>query len=200
MRQTMVSVALTTMLLLGGCGPSRSVQRVAADTQTDLSGRWNETDARLVAEQMVTALMSRPWLKEFVGEKGNKPTVIVGTVRNLTSEHIQTDIFVKDIERELVNSGRVNFVASSQERDEVRSERLDQQSNASEETAKRLAAELGADFMLRGSIKDLVDRADGTETKFYQVDLELVNVETNVKAWMDTKKIKKIVEKSGSSF
>ncbi len=200
MKKSIAAFVVVAVLLIGGCGPSRSVQRVAADTQTDLSGRWNETDARLVAEQMVSALMSRPWLKDFTGEKRKKPTLIVGTVRNLTSEHIQTEIFVKDIERELVNSGRVNFVASSQERDEVRSERLDQQNNATEETAKRLAAEAGADFMLRGSIKDLVDRVEGTETKFYQVDLELVNVENNVKAWMDSKKIKKVVEKSGSSW
>jgi len=200
MKQSMVAAVVIVVLLFSGCGSSRSVQRVAADSQTDLSGKWNETDARLVAEQMVDALTSRPWLKSFTAETGKKPTVIVGTVRNLTSEHIQTDIFVKDIERELVNSGKVTFVASKEERDEVRSERVDQQSNASEETAKRLAAEAGADFMLRGSIKDLVDRVDGTETKFYQVDLELVNVETNVKAWMDSKKIKKVVERSGSSW
>lgn len=188
------------VLLLIGCGPSREVSRIGADQQTDLSGKWNETDSRLVAEQMISSVLGRPWLSEFVSANSKKPIVIVGTVRNLSSEHIQTDIFVKDIERELVNSGKVTFVASKQEREEVREERLDQQVQATEETAKRLAAEAGADFMLKGSIKDVVDRVDGTETKFYQVDMELVNVETNEKVWIDTKKIKKVVERSGSSW
>ncbi len=188
------------VLLLIGCGPSREVSRIGADQQTDLSGKWNETDSRLVAEQMISSVLGRPWLSEFVSANSKKPTVIVGTVRNLSSEHIQTDIFVKDIERELVNSGKVTFVASKQEREEVREERLDQQVQATEESAKRLAAEAGADFMLKGSIKDVVDRVDGTETKFYQVDMELINVETNEKVWIDTKKIKKIVERSGSSW
>lgn len=188
------------VLLLFGCGPSREVSRVAADQQTDLSGKWNDTDSRLVAEQMVSSLAGRPWLNEFISANGKKPTVIVGTIRNLSSEHIQTDIFVKDIERELVNSGKVTFVASKQEREEVREERLDQQTQATEETAKKLAAEAGADFMLKGSIKDQVDRVDGKESKFYQVDMELINVETNEKVWIDTKKIKKIVERSGSSW
>ena len=188
------------VLLLIGCGPSREVSRIGADQQTDLSGKWNETDSRLVAEQMISSVLGRPWLGDFVTANSKKPTVIVGTVRNLSSEHIQTDIFVKDIERELVNSGKVTFVASKQEREEVREERLDQQVQATEESAKRLAAEAGADFMLKGSIKDVVDRVDGTETKFYQVDMELINVETNEKVWIDTKKIKKIVERSGSSW
>lgn len=183
-----------------GCGPSREVSRIGADQQTDLSGKWNDTDSRLVAEQMISSLIGRPWIGDFVSANGKKPTVIVGTVRNLSSEHIQTDLFVKDIERELVNSGKVTFVASKQEREEVRSERLDQQVQATEETAKRLAAEAGADFMLKGSIKDQVDRLDGKESKFYQVDMELINVETNEKVWIDTKKIKKIVERSGSSW
>jgi uncharacterized protein (TIGR02722 family) len=189
-----------SLSILAGCGPSREVSRISADQQTDLSGKWNDTDSRLVAEQMVSSLTSRPWLGEYLSANGKKPTVIVGTIRNLSSEHIQTDIFVKDIERELVNSGKVIFVASKQEREEVREERLDQQVQATEESAKKLAAELGADFMLKGSIKDQVDRVDGTETKFYQVDMELINVETNEKTWIDTKKIKKLVKRSGSSW
>ena len=187
-------------LVFAGCGSSRQVSRVAADQQTDLSGKWNDTDSRLVAEQMVSSLTGRPWVGDFVSQNNKKPTVIVGTIRNLSSEHIQTDIFVKDIERELVNSGKVTFVANKQEREEVREERLDQQVQATEETAKKLAAETGADFMLKGSIKDQVDRVDGTESKFYQVDMELINLETNEKVWIDTKKIKKIVERSGSSW
>ncbi len=191
---------LVLAFLALGCGSSRQVSRVAADQQTDLSGRWNDTDSRLVAEQMISSLLTRPWLNEFVKINNKKPIIIIGTIRNLSSEHIQSEIFTKDIERELVNSGKVTFVATKKERDEVRQERLDQQSQASEETAKRLAAEAGADYMLRGTITDQVDRIEGTETKFYQVDLELINVETNEKAWIDTKQIKKIVQRSGSTW
>jgi len=117
----------------------------------------------------------------------------VGSIRNLSAEHIEVGTFVKDIERELINSGRVTFVATSAERDEVRGERLDQQSYASEETAKRLAAETGADYMLKGGIKTLIDAVSGKQVKFYQVDLELIAVQTNEKAWIGTKKIKKFV-------
>ncbi|HUI29862.1 MAG TPA: penicillin-binding protein activator LpoB [Candidatus Acidoferrales bacterium] len=187
-------------LLLIGCSSSRQVSRVSADTDVDLSGNWNDTDSRLVAEQMISSLTTKPWLDDFTSQNSKKPAVIVGTVRNLSSEHIQTDAFIDDIERELVNSGKVTFVASKKERQEVRQERLDQQTNATEESAKKLAAETGADYMLQGSIKDIVDRVEGKEVKYYQVDMVLVDLQTSEKVWMDTKKIKKVIDRPSSSW
>jgi uncharacterized protein (TIGR02722 family) len=182
-------------MALAGCTTTK-VSRLSVDAVQDLSGRWNDTDSRLVSEQMVGALTRAAWVEDFASSQKRKPVVIVGTVRNLTSEHIETETFIKDIERELINGGRVKFVANSQERGEVRGERRDQQSNATEASAKRLAAETGADFMLRGSLKTQVDSVEGKQVKYYQVDLELVNIENNEKTWLDTKKIKKLVQQS----
>lgn len=198
----MKNILLAALLsyLFFGCSSSRQVSRVSTDTDIDLSGRWNDTDSRLVAGQMVTSLTTKPWLDNFTSQNAKKPAVIVGTIRNLSSEHIETGTFVDDIERELVNNGKVAFVASKKERQEVREERLDQQSNATEETAKKLAAETGADYMLQGSIKDIVDRSGGTEVKFYQVDMELIDLQSNEKVWMDTKKIKKVIDRPSSSW
>lgn len=199
-RIMVVVLVLSSISLFQGCGPSKTVSRIGTDEVVDLSGRWNDTDSRLTAEQMIKGLLDRPWDEDFQAQNGRKPAVIVGTVRNLTSEHIETGIFIKDIERELVNSSRVKFVASKEERQEIRDERLDQQSFANEETAKNLANETGADFMLKGSIKSQTDAVDGQQVKFYQVDLELINLENNEKVWMDTKKIKKTVEKSSTRW
>lgn len=194
-------LTLSSMLILVGCAaPTRTVSRVAVDEKTDYSGNWNDTDSRLVAEQMIQDLMYRSWVQDFAMDNDRKPVLIVGTIRNFTSEHIQTGTFVKDIERELINSGKVKFVASSQERGEIRQERLEQQSYASDETAKRLAAEAGADFMLQGGIKSNVDATGGKAAKFYQVDMELINVETNEKVWIGSKEIKKIVQKSKTKW
>ncbi len=200
--RTLFTVGILAMILIvtGCAAPTRTVSRVSADEQTDFSGNWNDTDSKLVAEQMIQDLMYRPWLSDYVMENDRKPIFIVGRVRNLSSEHIQTDTFVKDIERELINSGKVKFVASSKERDEIRQERLEQQSYASDETAKRLAAEAGADFMLQGGIKSNVDASGGKASKFYQIDMELINVETNEKVWIGSKEIKKIIRKSKTKW
>ena len=185
------------LLFIIGCGGGRTVKRIATDEVTDLSGRWNDTDSRLVAEAMISEMLSRPWIIDFEQDKLKKPVVIVGTVRNMSTEHINVDVFIKDIERELINSGKVQFVASKGEREEIREERMDQQMYASVETAKKLAQEVGADYFLIGSVKSVEDWFEGKKAVFYSVDLELIDVEKNLKAWIGNKKIKKLIEQSG---
>ena len=183
------------LFLLAGCNPT--VSRVESDTVTDLSGNWNDTDSRLVAEEMIQDVLSRGWLTKFNRNKGKAPTVIVGTVRNLSHEHINTRTFIADMERELINSGEVEFVASAKAREEIRGEVKDQDLNASEATRKAMGNEQGADFMLQGSINSIVDAVSGEQARFYQIDLTLIELGTNRKVWVGQKKIKKTVEKGG---
>ncbi len=180
---------------LSACG--QKVTRVESDTVIDLSGNWNDTDSRLVADEMVQDALSQSWLTRFNREQGNPPTVIVGEVRNLSHEHINTRTFIADIERALINSGEVEFVASSEERQEVRAERKDQDLHASEETRKAMGQETGADFMLKGSINTIIDAISGEQVRFYQVDLTLIDLANNRKVWVGQKKIKKTIEKGG---
>jgi len=183
------------LFLLAACNPT--VTRVDSDSVTDLSGNWNDTDSRLVAEEMIQDVLSRSWLSKFNRSSGKAPTVIVGTVRNLSHEHINTRTFIADMERELINSGEVEFVASAEDREEVRSEVKEQDLHATEETRKAMGQEIGADFMLQGSINSIVDAVSGEQARFYQIDLTLIELGTNRKVWVGQKKLKKTVEKGG---
>jgi uncharacterized protein (TIGR02722 family) len=185
------------LIIISGCGGGRTVKRISPDEVTDLSGRWNDTDSRLVAESMISDMLSRPWLIDFEQDKLKKPVVIVGTVRNMSTEHINVEVFIKDIERALINSGKVQFVASKSEREEIREERMDQQMYASIETAKKLAQEVGADYFLIGSVKSEEDWFEGKKAVAYSIDMELIDVEKNLKAWIGNKKIKKLIEQRG---
>ncbi|MFP4491023.1 MAG: penicillin-binding protein activator LpoB [Spirochaetaceae bacterium] len=201
MRRMLIAIALVSALIITGCATSsRTVQRTAADTQIDLSGRWNDTDSRLVSEEMVQDLMNRPWLNNFRSAEGRAPVLMVGAIRNRSSEHIDTNTFIKDIERELVNSGMVKFVAASDQREQIREERLDQQTQASRETIKRLGEETGADFMLQGNISSTTDAVEGRRVVAYQVSMELVNIETNEKVWIGSKEIKKYIEQKKTKW
>ncbi len=193
-------VVLLALCLTLACGSSRKVYRIDPETQTDLSGKWNDTDARLVAEEMVSDCLSRVWLTNWVAQAGEKPIVTVGTIRNRSSEHIDTETFTTDFERELLNSGHVRFVATTHQRDEIRDERLDQQEWASLETVKRIRNETGADFVLLGGIKSITDEIEGTRVVFYQTDLEMINIESMEKVWIGTKKIKKEISKKKTKW
>lgn len=187
---------IALMVLIGGCASSPKVTRTSSDEVIDVSGYWNDSDSQMVSSEMIADALSRVWIDEWRGASGGKPTVIVGLVRNQSSEHINTRTFTKDLERAFVNSGRVRLVASSDERSGMRSERLDQLRNSTIDTAKSMGKEIGADFMLIGGINSIVDAAGGKKVRFYQVELELINLESNEKVWIGQKKIKKIVEQS----
>lgn len=190
---------LAVGLLLAGCA-SVKVDRLEVDETVDLSGRWNDTDSRLVSEEMISDVLSRPWIDRYRAGRGKDPVVIVGSVRNRSDEHINTGTFVKDLERALINSGEVEFVAASGQRGEIREERKDQAAHASEATAKEEGEEIGADFMLQGAINTISDRIEGKEVKYYQVNLELINIQSHRKAWIGDKKIKKLVKRSRFGF
>lgn len=183
-----------------GCGAETRVTRVDEGVVTDLSGRWNDTDSRMVAESMVKEALEYPWLSNFSQSKHRQPVVIVGTVLNNSHEHINVGTFITDLERELTNSQKVTFVAGQGEREELRTERKEQAMYAREDTQKAPGKEIGADYMMKGTIATILDEADGTKAMFYQVDLQMVDMESNAKVWFGQKKIKKVIEKKRTVF
>jgi len=192
-KQHFLFVAFTT-LFITAC--STSVERLDAQDTVDLSGAWNDTDSQLVAREMIEDSLSRAWISNFVKAEGKDPAVIVGSVRNLSHEHINTNTFIADMERELINSGEVQFVAASGARDEIRAERGDQDLNASEDTRKEMGQEYGADYMMQGQINTIIDVDGKTQVRFYQVNLELISIKDNRKVWVGQKKIKKLIKNS----
>lgn len=196
-RATVLALALP-LLALSACAPR--VTRIDPDQAIDLSGRWNDVDSRMVAEALIAQSFQSPygtgWAIEHAQRHGGeRPVVIVGSIRNRSMEHIPVTTFVRELERAYVNSGQVQVVASRDERDEVRDERLDQQEWASPESRSRLQRETGASYMLQGDIQSIEDSEGGRRVVYYQVDLTLVDLETNAKTWVGQHRIKKFIER-----
>ncbi|MCL2485021.1 MAG: penicillin-binding protein activator LpoB [Endomicrobia bacterium] len=188
-------LALTFCVSMFACSGQR-VTRVNNDQPIDLSGNWNDTDSRLVSQEMITDALGSAWLRDFTEKQGRRPVVIVGDVLNMTEEHINTGTFVQDLARNLTNSGRVTFVASRDQREALRDERADQAEHARASTVSQQGNETGADFMLKGQISSMLDTGSGAQLIVYQVDLEMINIETNERVWMGNKTIRKVVSRN----
>lgn len=194
-KQYWIATVIAIMALsLAGCAAKTRVERIAVDEVRDLSGVWNDTDSRLVSEEMVRDMLGRPWLDRYVRSNGSPPVVIVGQIRNLSHEHINVGTFIKDIERELINSGRVEFVAASGVREGIREERADQDVHAREDTRNLMGQEIGADYMMVGTLNTIVDAEGREQVKYYQANLELISMADNRKVWIGQKEIKKYVQ------
>jgi hypothetical protein len=188
-----VAPGLVLLLLLTGC-VSR-VERVSSDEQIDLSGSWNDTDSRLVAEAMSADILSAGWIFEYGDRRSDRPAIVVGQIQNRTHEHISTATFISDIEQALIDSERVRVLQGGAFREQLRRERSEQQEHASADTAARLGREIGADYVLQGVVSSIVDSSRRERLIYYQVDLQLSNVETTEKVWLGTEEIKKLVRR-----
>ncbi len=193
-RLTSILILLTIIALINACSSKREVARVDPEQQIDLSGRWNDVDSRTTADAMIKQSLGERWIEDFQRKnEGERPVVIVGFVNNKSHEHIDAETFIKDMEKAFIKSGRVRLVQSGDKREEIRAERADQQNFSSEETMKKWGREIGADFMMQGSINSIVDSYKKEKVVFYKINLELTNIETNEIVWIGDKEIKKLV-------
>ncbi len=185
-------------LFLTGCAGT-SVSRVDVSEEIALTDRWNATDSRMVSEEMIDDMLSFPWLdrwRQANADRDRQPTVIVMGVRNRSHEHIETNTFINDLRRAMIRSGQVDFVASGDVRDAIRAERQDQEFQTQAGTAAALAQEAGANFALSGSIDSWVDQLDGRRVTNYQIDLKLIDMQTNREVWAGQKNLQKFQQRS----
>ena len=189
-------LSLFVFIGVAGCG-GLQVKREEVNKEIALTDKWNDEDSRLVAEEMIADMLTFPWMQKFKKKHPDRlPTIIIQKITNKSHEHIAVDAFANDIKRAVMRSGAAEFVVGGAERERIRSERMDQQSHSSEETAKDLGEEMGADFALSGTIHSIVDQLGNKRVTFYQIDLKLVDMQTNREAWNGQKKIKKVQTRS----
>ena len=201
MSQRQYAIGLFLLASLAGCAPAPSkVTRVDPNLTVDLSGKWNDSDSRMVSDEMIATCLNGKWAGEFMEYAGRLPVIMVGTVYNKTDEHISADVFTNDLERAFIESKRERVVQGGAALDEIRAIRQWQKTLSSPEVRQYLREELGVDFVIQGVINKIVDKDANRAVYFYQVDLELTDLNTIEKVWIGQKELKKYVEKGFYSF
>lgn len=205
MRTTTLTAVLVAGLAATACGPTRSVTRTApgATQGGDLSGYWNDIDAEQVAATMIDQCLSAAWISNHQAEQGGDRPVIklMGVIKRTDDRYVNEQYFSKQLERQLLNSGKVRVVAAEgQEGINVR-ERDRQAEHASDDSAKSQGQELGSDYTLQ-TIVNSQNESDGSgrSVRAYLVNMELVNTETNEKVWIGEKKIRKTIKQKSARW
>jgi len=190
----MVRILLFILIAFLSVSCARSVSRVDPGAQIDLSGRWNDSDSRMVAQKMVNELLGSDKFKDYAKATGKKPAIVVGLIRNKTSEHIDADNYIKKIELAIYNSGIADLVESDSFRDKLRQERADQQDFATSSTAAKWGKEVGANLMLFGEMTSETDTYNKKKVVNYITTLFLTDMETNKRIWYGQEEIKKYIK------
>ena len=172
----------------------RTVTRISPQEEVNLSGRWNDTDSRMVADKMTSDFLSSEKYKAYATALGKKPVIITGSIKNKTTEHIDAANYVKKFELAIYNSDVADLVESDEERDKVRLERVQQQDFSDPSTVAEWGRETGANLMLFGEMTSETDTYNNKRVVNYITTLFLTDMETNKRIWYGQHEIKKFIK------
>tara|TARA_B100000902_G_scaffold45221_1_gene52837 strand:+ start:193 stop:777 length:585 start_codon:yes stop_codon:yes gene_type:complete len=155
-----------------------------------LGDKWNNSDSDKMAEFMVNSVLKEAWLSEFQGRYKKKPVVVVDEIENNTSEHIDTGSISSSVRSRLINSRKVRFV-NGKDRTRILKEIASQKVNVRASSRKKGGNQIGADYLLTGTLSSIIAQQGDYKTVTYQADFLLTNIETAEIEWNGNHKIKK---------
>ena len=156
-----------------------------------INDKWNETDARVSSEHLVKNALESPWLNDYELRYKKRPIVVVSSIENRTDEHIDTRALSETIRNSLINSRQVRYV-NKRQRQEILDEMNYQNSGAVDPgLAKRIGKQIGADYLLTGSISSIVAANGKRKNVVYQVEAALTNLQTAEVEWTNIYRSKK---------
>ncbi len=144
----------------------------------DVNGFWNENDIQIVCTDIISQVENSPRIAKFEKDNGRKAIVVVGKIKNESSERIDTRLVAKTLQNSIMNSGILEFVADREERKELNEE------NPSEEV-------VAADFMLNGTVKSMVTNLAREQQRTYYVTIQMVDIESSRVVFSGEKQISK---------
>ncbi|MEQ1721826.1 MAG: penicillin-binding protein activator LpoB [Pseudobdellovibrio sp.] len=185
--------ALFVVLVLASCGPKAFVKGEYDDVEREnlMNDQWSETDMQVAVKSMVDSMVKH----SSIANAKKMPTVLVTTLQNKTSEHIDTQNIMDMVRVDLTNSGKVQFV-DKEAREDISNEYDYQNSGmVSDETKKTPGGQTGADFIINGRLDSIVQEVGKDKSVYYKLTLNMTNLKTGVIAWTSYKQIRKTFKK-----
>ncbi|MFC1611380.1 penicillin-binding protein activator LpoB [Myxococcota bacterium] len=194
---SLVFTCLVSAALVCGCvAKKRSVKRVKPGEAPELTGKWSATDAHEVSEALIKDCFGSPWLLNFVEEQSRKPAVRVDRIVNKTSEHIDAQVFIKNLEKAMVNSGKVSVLAQrGAELNSVNTEE-DYATEGRVADGPVIGEQKGGDFVLTVHMTSIEEQLEGEQVRFYKFSATLNNATTAEKVWIGDHEIQKYIEQA----
>lgn len=162
-----------------------------------LDDKFNETDASLLAEEMINSMAAHP----IFADAKIPPVVQVETVHNKTQEHIDTKSITDSVRTALIKTGKVRF-ANKEDRDTVHEEVDSQQQSGwyRKDKQRKKGKQIGANYILTGDLISNVQEVGSKKLVFYRLTLNLTNLDTGIMEWSEEKPIRKRYEKKSVGF
>jgi hypothetical protein len=190
----LVSAIGLSLSLLAGCANKTVVKYGDAEAVETTSINFGSTDLQKIAQQMTESLLQSPVVGTVTANK--RPIVFVDTVKNKTSEHIDTESLTDSISTQLLRSGKFRFVDMSKV-SAVR-EQLNYQNEGGlvdPNKAVQFGKQVGAEYMLYGNLASIVKTNADKSDVYYKFTMRLMDLESGLIEWADETEIRKTSDK-----
>ncbi|MGB1464990.1 MAG: penicillin-binding protein activator LpoB [Alcanivorax nanhaiticus] len=193
MQRLLTIMMLGAALVLSGC--ASKVDYGDAQGRETVNTDFGSTDLQMIAAKMVDDMLVFPPIVQLT--QNRRPVVFVDSIKNKTTEHVDTESITDTIQSKLLNSGKFRFVDMTKV-ESVR-QQLDYQSESGlvdPNTAAQMGRQIGAEFMMYGNFSSIVKREGSTKDVYYKFTLKLMNIQTGIIEWANEKEIRKTKTKS----
>ncbi|MCZ6633781.1 MAG: penicillin-binding protein activator LpoB, partial [bacterium] len=153
--KSLTLIAIAALFSTIGCaGPRAFTKGTYEDPKTIalLDDRFNENDMQLIAKKMANSILSAPWMDSA----GGTPAVMIGKMRNRTSEHIDMVALSDKLRTTLIQSGRLRFVDVLNRRDIAEEYEYQNSGYVNPAQAKAPGNQTGSDYILTGTLSSNV--------------------------------------------
>ena len=195
--KTMGSVIAVGVLSvsLGGCLGSKQVAYGDAGAVETTTTDFGSTDLQKISEKMVDSLLTFPPIVEVTSKR--RPVIFVDTIKNKTSEHIDTESVTDTISSRLLRSGKFRFVDMTKVAAVRKQMEFQHDSGMVKDDASvKMGQQIGAEYMLYGNLSSIVKRNSDQKDVYYKFTMKLMNIESGILEWSDEKEIRKTKKKS----
>lgn len=186
-RHTLTVAIGLSMFFLNGCAMFR--QKVEDRDVSNLpayDATYGAQDLRNLSEKIADSIAA----SDFIKTQPGNPIMIIYGVQPRTTTFVDTQAMTDRIRTLLMqkSGNKIRFVNESR-RQELMKEQGFQAQNASDETRVVIGKQLGAQFMLTGSLIEMQKatgrqvRVSKTELVYYQLTIEVTDLETGIIAW-----------------
>ena len=193
MKLVATAAILTLTLLIGCAGPRAFTKGTYEDPKTValLDDRFSENDMQLIAKKMVASLLESG---AVTGDSG-PPVVMVGKMRNRTTEHIDMVSLSDKVRTALIQTGRFRFVDAANRRDIAEEYEYHQSGYVDPQQAKTPGHQTGPDYLLSGTLTSNVQQVGKDKLVYYKANFKFTDLLTSEIVWTDEKEIRKAYKK-----
>ena len=178
---TSVLLTLISLALFTGCAAFRvSVDEMDPETSPTLTANYDQRDFLTWTDEMADLILS-----QFPPADEQKPILSVFGIQNRTKKHLDTQSMADTISGKLLDSGKI-LLTNTSRRDELLREQGYQLQNATPETRTAIGKQLGAKYMMTGSLTEITNesgrqaRVSKKEDIFFQLTCEITDLETGL--------------------